>query len=49
MARALEADFAPKKQAENLYDLETFGEIFRKLFSEDEVDPGHIAKVKRII
>jgi hypothetical protein len=49
MARALEVDFLPEKQAGNLYDLETTGEIFRKLFSDDEVDPDHIAKVKRII
>jgi hypothetical protein len=49
MARALEADFPPEKQAENSYDLETTGEIFRKLFSDDEVDPDHIAEVKRIM
>jgi hypothetical protein len=48
MARALEVDFPLVRQAENLYDLETTGEIFRKLISEDEVDPDHIAKVKRI-
>jgi hypothetical protein len=28
MAKALEVDFPPEKQAENLYDLETTGEIF---------------------
>jgi hypothetical protein len=49
MARALEADFPPKEQAENSYDLETTGEIFRKLFSDDEVDPDHITEVKRIM
>jgi hypothetical protein len=27
MARALEVDFPPEKQAENLYDLGTTGEI----------------------
>jgi hypothetical protein len=49
MARALEVDFPPEKQAEDSYDLETIGEIFQKLFSDDEVDPEHIAKVKRIM
>jgi hypothetical protein len=34
---------------ENSYDLETTGEIFRKLFSDDEVDADHIAKVKKIM
>jgi hypothetical protein len=49
MARALEADFPPEKQAEDLYDLQTTSEIFQKLFSDDEVDPEHIAEVKRIM
>jgi hypothetical protein len=49
MARALEADFPLEKQVENSYDLETTGEIFRKLFSDDEVHPDHIAEVKRIM
>jgi hypothetical protein len=49
MARALEVDFPPEKQGENSYDLETTGEIFRKLFSDDEVDLEHIAEVKRIV
>jgi hypothetical protein len=49
MARALEADFPLEKQAEDSYDLETTGEIFQKLFSDDEVDPEHIAEVKRIM
>jgi hypothetical protein len=39
MARALEADFPPEKQVEDLYNLETISEIFQKLFSDDEVDP----------
>jgi hypothetical protein len=39
MARALEADFPPEKQAGDSYNLETTGEIFQKLFSDDEVDP----------
>jgi hypothetical protein len=49
MTRALEVDFPPDKQAENSYDLETTSEIFRKLFSDDEVDLDHIAEVKRIM
>jgi hypothetical protein len=49
MSRALEVDFPPEKQAENLYDLETTGEIFRNLFNDDEVDSDHIAEVKRIM
>jgi hypothetical protein len=31
--RALEADFPPKKQVKDSYDLETTSEIFQKLFS----------------
>jgi hypothetical protein len=46
MARALAADFPPEKQAEDSYDLETTDEIFQRLFSDDEVDPEHIAEVK---
>jgi hypothetical protein len=49
VARALEVDFPPKKKAEDSYDLETTGEIFQKLFGDDEVDPEHIAEVKRIM
>jgi hypothetical protein len=49
MARALEVDFPPAKKAEDSYDLETTCEIFQKLFGDDEVDPEHIAEVKRII
>jgi hypothetical protein len=49
MARALESDFPSEKQAEDSYDLKTTGEIFQKLFGDDEVDPKHIAEVKRII
>jgi hypothetical protein len=49
MARALEADFPPEKKAEDSYDLETTGEIFQKLFGDNEVDPEHIAEVKRIM
>jgi hypothetical protein len=49
MARALEMDFPPEKKAEDSYDLETTGEIFQKLFGDDEVDLEHIVKVKRIM
>jgi hypothetical protein len=49
MARALEVDFPQEKKAEDSYDLETTGEIFKKLLRDDEVDPEHIAKVKRIM
>jgi hypothetical protein len=49
MARALEVDFPPEKKAEDSYDLETTIEIFQKLFVGDEVDPEHIAEVKRIM
>jgi hypothetical protein len=49
MARALEVDFPAEKKAEDSYDLETTGEIFQKLFGDDEVDLEHIAEVKRIM
>jgi hypothetical protein len=49
MARALEVDFPPEKKAEDSYNLETTSEIFQKLFGDDEVDPEHIADVKRIM
>jgi hypothetical protein len=49
MGRALEVDFPPEKKAEDSYDLETTSEIFQKLFRDDEVDPEHIAEVKRIM
>jgi hypothetical protein len=47
MERALEVDFPPERKAEDSYDLETTGEIFQKLFRDDEVDPEHIDEVKR--
>jgi hypothetical protein len=40
-------DFPPEKKAEESYNLETTGEMFQKLFGDDEVDPEHIAEVKR--
>jgi hypothetical protein len=42
-------DFPPEKKTEDSYNLETTGEIFEKLFGDDEVDPEHIAEVKRIM
>jgi hypothetical protein len=49
MARALEVDYPPEKKAEDSYALETTGEIFQKLFGDDEVDLEHIDEVKRIM
>jgi hypothetical protein len=49
MARALEMHFPPEKKAEDSYNHETTGEIFQKLFGDDEGDPKHIADVKRIM
>jgi hypothetical protein len=49
MARALEVDFPLKKKEEDSYDLEITGEIFQRLFGDDEVDPEHIAEVKKIM
>jgi hypothetical protein len=49
MERALKVDFPSERKEEDSYDLETTGEIFQKLFGDDEVDPEHIAKVKRIM
>jgi hypothetical protein len=47
MARALEADFPLEKKAEDSYNLKTTSDIFQKLFGDDEVDPEHIAEMKR--
>jgi hypothetical protein len=41
--------FPPERKAADSYDLETTGEIFQKLFGDDEVDPEHMAEVKRIM
>jgi hypothetical protein len=49
MATTLEVDFPPEKKAEDSFDLEITGEIFQKLFGDDEVDPEHIAELKRIL
>jgi hypothetical protein len=49
MARALKVDFPPEKKAEDSYNLETTGEIFPKLFGDEEVDPEHMAEVKIIM
>jgi hypothetical protein len=48
VARALEADFPLEKKAEDSYDHKSTSKIFQKLFGDDEVDPEHIAEVKRI-
>jgi hypothetical protein len=42
-------DFPPEKKVEDSYDLETTGEIFQKLFGDDEVDLEHIVELKRIM
>jgi hypothetical protein len=42
-------DFQPEKKAKDSYDLETTSEIFQKLFGDYEVDPEHMAEVKRIM
>jgi hypothetical protein len=34
---------------EQQYNLETTGEVLQKLFSEEEVDPDHVAEAKRIM
>jgi hypothetical protein len=49
MAIALKVDFPPEKKVEDSYDLKITGEIFQKLFGDDEVDPEHMAEVKRIV
>jgi hypothetical protein len=49
MAKAVEIDFPPEEHVEQPYDLETTGEILQKLFSEEEVDPDHVAEEKRIM
>jgi hypothetical protein len=49
MERALEVDIPLEKKVEDVYDLEITGEIFQKLFGDDEMDPEHIAEVKRIM
>jgi hypothetical protein len=49
MARALEVNFPPEKKAGDSYDFETMGGMFQNLFGDDEVDPKHLAEVKRIM
>jgi hypothetical protein len=49
MAKAMEMDFPPEKHVEQPYNLRTTGEVLQKLFSEEEVDPDHVAEVKRIM
>jgi hypothetical protein len=45
----VEIDFSSEKQVEQQYNLETTGEVLQKLFSEEEVDPYHVAEAKRIM
>jgi hypothetical protein len=49
MAKDVEMDFPPEKHVEQPYNLETTGEVLQKLFSEEEVDPDHVAEAKRIM
>jgi hypothetical protein len=49
MAKAVEMDFPPEKHVEQPYNQETTGEILQKLFSEEDVDPDHVAEAKRIM
>jgi hypothetical protein len=49
MVKAVEMDFPPEKYVEQPYNLETTGEVLQKLFSEEEVDPDHVAEAKRIM
>jgi hypothetical protein len=47
MVKAVEMDFPLEKHVEQPYNLETTGEVLQKLFSEEEVDPDHVAEAKR--
>jgi hypothetical protein len=49
MAKAVEIDFPPEKHVEQPYNLQTTGEVLQKLFSEEDVDPDHVAEAKRIM
>jgi hypothetical protein len=49
MAKAVEIDFPSQKHVEQSYNLVTTGEVLQKLFSEEEVDPDHVAEAKRIM
>jgi hypothetical protein len=49
MVKSMEMDFTLEKHVEQPYNLETTGEVLRKLFSEKEVDPDHVAEAKRIM
>jgi hypothetical protein len=49
MAKAVEIDFPPEKHVEQPYNLETTEEVLQKLFSEEEVDPDHVAEAKMIM
>jgi hypothetical protein len=49
VAKAVDIDFPPEKQVEQPYNLETTGEVLQKPFSEEEMDPDHVAEVKSIM
>jgi hypothetical protein len=49
MVKDVEMDFPPEKHVEQPYNLETTGQVLQKLFSEEEVDPDHVAEAKRIM
>jgi hypothetical protein len=49
MTKVVEMYFPPEKHVEQPYNLETTGEVLQKLFSEEEVDPYHVAEAKRIM
>jgi hypothetical protein len=49
-ARAIEFNFAKERHSGYELDKESVGEIIQRLFNEEkEVDPDHIAEVKRIM
>jgi hypothetical protein len=49
MEKAMEIDFPLEKHVEQPYNLKTTAEVLQKLFSEEEVDPDHVAEAKRIM
>jgi hypothetical protein len=49
MAKVVQMFFMPERHVEQPYNLETTGEVLRKPFSEEEVDPDHVAEAKRIM
>jgi hypothetical protein len=49
MVKAVQMDFPLEKRVEQPYNLETTWEVLQKLFSEEEVDPDHVAEANRIM